>query len=80
MEVLAEFIKVIGPSDNPYTLPSRRRLLKHLRAREAEAAVAEMRKFLQRLQAHYLERWNSRAPGDDSNAAPATRARTKARQ
>jgi len=60
MEVMREFVKAIGPSDNPYTLPSRRRLLKHLRARDADAAVAEMNKFLQRLQASYMELWNSR--------------------
>jgi GntR family transcriptional regulator, transcriptional repressor for pyruvate dehydrogenase complex len=60
MEVMREFVKTIGPSDNPYTLPSRRRLLKHLRARDADAAVAEMNKFLERLQANYMELWNSR--------------------
>jgi DNA-binding FadR family transcriptional regulator len=60
MAVMREFVKKIGPSDNPFTLPSRRRLLKYLRARDAEAAVAEMNKFLIRLQASYLELWNSR--------------------
>ena len=60
MEVMREFVKAIGPSENPYTLPSRRRLLKHLRARDADAAVAEMNKFLERLQANYMELWNSR--------------------
>ena len=60
MEVMREFVKAIGPSDNTYTLPSRRRLLKHLRARDADAAVAEMNKFLERLQANYMELWNSR--------------------
>lgn len=60
MEVMREFVKAIGPSENAYTLPSRRRLLKHLRARDADAAVAEMNKFLQRLQASYMELWNSR--------------------
>jgi DNA-binding FadR family transcriptional regulator len=60
MEVMQEFIKAIGPSENDYTLPSRRRLLKHLRARDADAAVAEMTKFLKRLQANYMELWNSR--------------------
>ena len=60
MEVMREFVKTIGPSDNPYTLPSRKRLLKHLRARDADAAVAEMNKFLERLQANYMELWNSR--------------------
>ena len=33
MEVMGEFIGRIGPSDNPFVLPSRRRLLRHLRAR-----------------------------------------------
>jgi DNA-binding FadR family transcriptional regulator len=60
MEVMRKFIERIGPSENSYTLPSRRRLLKHLRARDADAAVAEMSKFLERLQAKYMDLWNSR--------------------
>lgn len=57
IEVLGLFIKRIGPQDNPYTLPSRRRLLKHLAARDAGAATAEMTRFLERLQAGYLNRY-----------------------
>jgi DNA-binding FadR family transcriptional regulator len=60
MEVMRQFVQGIGPSENPYTLPSRRRLLKHLRARDADAAVAEMSKFLERLQAQYLDLWSQR--------------------
>jgi DNA-binding FadR family transcriptional regulator len=60
MEVMREFVRTIGPSDNPYTLPSRRRLLKYLRARDADAAVAEMNKFLERLQSNYMKLWSSR--------------------
>lgn len=60
MEVMRQFVKGIGPSENPYTLPSRRRLLKHLRARDADAAVLEMTKFLQRLEVKYLGLWNER--------------------
>jgi DNA-binding FadR family transcriptional regulator len=60
MEVMRKFIERIGPSENAYTLPSRRRLLKHLRARDADAAVAEMSKFLERLQTKYMDLWNSR--------------------
>jgi DNA-binding FadR family transcriptional regulator len=60
IEVVSEFVKAIGQRENDYTLPSRRRLLKHLRARDANAAVAEMSKFLGRLQANYMELWNSR--------------------
>ena len=61
MEVMRKFIERIGPSENNYTLPSRRRLIKHLRDRDADAAVAEMTKFLERLQSKYMDLWNSRA-------------------
>lgn len=61
MEVMRKFIERIGPSENPYTLPSRRRLIKHLRARDSQAAVAEMTRFLERLQARYMDLWNSRS-------------------
>lgn len=57
--VMAEFIRSIGPGDNPYTLPSRKRLLKHLRTRDADAAVEEMTKLLERLHAGYLTLWES---------------------
>jgi GntR family transcriptional regulator, transcriptional repressor for pyruvate dehydrogenase complex len=60
MEVMRKFIETIGPSDNPYTLPSRRRLLKHLREREADKAVAEMTKFLGRLHAKYMDLWHTK--------------------
>lgn len=59
-ELMRQFIKVIGPSENAYTLPSRRRLLKHLRDRDADAAADEMTKFLERLEIKYLDLWNSR--------------------
>ena len=54
MEVMGEFIGRIGPSDNPFVLPSRRRLLRHLRARDEKAAVAEIVTSLTRLQDKYL--------------------------
>jgi len=60
MEIMRQFIKGIGPSENPYTLPSRRRLLKHLRERDADAAALEMSKFLKRLETKYLALWNER--------------------
>jgi GntR family transcriptional regulator, transcriptional repressor for pyruvate dehydrogenase complex len=61
MEIITQFINRIGPSDNPFVLPSRRRFLKHLRERDVDAAVAEMTKSLQRLQAKYLSLWNERS-------------------
>lgn len=63
MEVMGQFIKRIGPSDNPFTLPSRRRLMKHLRARDAGAAVKEMTRLLVGLQTKYLKQWSERASG-----------------
>lgn len=61
MEVMGQFIKRIGPSANPFTLPSRRRLMKHLRARDAQAAVKEMTRLLVGLQTKYLNQWSERA-------------------
>jgi GntR family transcriptional regulator, transcriptional repressor for pyruvate dehydrogenase complex len=63
MEIMGHFIAGIGPSGNAFTLPSRRRLLQHLRARDADAAVKEMARFLDRMQRLYLARWNARSQG-----------------
>jgi GntR family transcriptional repressor for pyruvate dehydrogenase complex len=60
MAVFGHFIARIGPSDNSFILPSRRRFMKHLRARDADAAVAEMAKALGRLQTKYLAQWTAR--------------------
>ena len=61
MAVFGQFIEKIGPSENPYTLPSRKRFMKLLRARDSEAAVAEMSKHLRRLHNQYLARWTEMA-------------------
>jgi DNA-binding FadR family transcriptional regulator len=61
VEVFAQFIAQIGPSDNAFILPSRRRFMKHLRARDADAAVAEMTKALVRLQTKYMDQWSARS-------------------
>lgn len=61
VEVFAQFIAQIGPSDNTFILPSRRRFMKHLRARDAAAAVAEMTKVLARLQTKYMDQWDARS-------------------
>jgi DNA-binding FadR family transcriptional regulator len=59
--VFAQFIAQIGPSDNTFILPSRRRFMKYLRARDATAAAAEMKKALTRLQRTYMNEWSARA-------------------
>lgn len=61
MAVFAQFIAQIGPSDNSFILPSRRRFMKHLHARDATAAAAEMAKALARLQTKYMDQWSARS-------------------
>ena len=61
MAVFGNFIAQIGPSDNTFILPSRRRFMKHLRARDAAAAAAEMKKALDRLQTKYMDQWDARS-------------------
>lgn len=59
VEVFGRFIAQIGPSDNSFILPSRRRFMKHLRARDAASAAAEMTKALVRLQTKYMAQWSA---------------------
>lgn len=61
MAVFGQFIEKIGPSENPYTLPARKRFMKHLRSRDADAATAEMSRYLRRLNTEYLARWDERS-------------------
>lgn len=60
MEVMGLFIGRIGPSENSFTLPSKRRLMQHLRDKDEAAAVGEMTALLERLQAKYLAQWSER--------------------
>ncbi|MFZ2157654.1 MAG: GntR family transcriptional regulator [Bradyrhizobium sp.] len=60
MEIVRQFVLTIGPGNNAFVLPSRRRLLKHLRARDSQAAIAEMVNSLQRLHKQYLVLWEGR--------------------
>jgi DNA-binding FadR family transcriptional regulator len=70
LAVLRHFIKTIGDHHNPYTLPSRRRFLKHMEEGDVAAAVAEMESSLKRLERAYLSRIEPQAPGV-SDAQPA---------
>lgn len=56
LDVLALFVQSIGNYDNAFVFPSRRRFMKHLAARDGDAAVAEMEACLKRLQRTYLSR------------------------
>ena len=60
LEVMRQFLDTIGPTQNPYVLPSRRRFMRHLAARDAVAAVAEMEKHLKRLHKYYLSLANDK--------------------
>jgi len=77
LDVLAEFIGQIGRYENAYVLPSRRRFLKHLAARDADAAVAEMESVLKRLQRSYMSRVEKDAGAEDKPAASKAPARTR---
>lgn len=72
MEVMGQFIGRIGPSESPFTLPSKRRLMKHLRDRDESAAVGEMTTLLERLQTKYLAQWSERRSRGRSQGKPRT--------
>jgi GntR family transcriptional repressor for pyruvate dehydrogenase complex len=71
LNVLAEFIGQIGHYENAYVLPSRRRFLKHLAAKDADAAVAEMESILKRLQRSYLSKVGNGASAEVQEPSPA---------
>lgn len=76
MEVTRQFVKAIGPTDDQnYTLPSRQRLLAHLRARDVEKAVKEMTQALSRLHQSYLIKARAVPPGQRLARAPGRRRR-----
>jgi len=54
MEMTRHFVESVGYMPNRYVMPSRRRLLASLRAKDGEAAATEMKSLLQRLQKFHL--------------------------
>lgn len=54
MEMTRHFVEEIGYMPNRYVMPSRRRLLAHVRARQGDAAAREMASMLKRLQRFHL--------------------------
>lgn len=54
MRVMEKVVLTFGPTENDTVLRSRRRLMKHLRAGDADAAVAEVEKSLKRLHKMWL--------------------------
>lgn len=73
MEITRQFVKAIGPTeDQDYTLPSRKRLLEHLRRRDADKAVKEMAQALTKLHEAYMVKARGLPPGMPASAAPAS--------
>jgi GntR family transcriptional repressor for pyruvate dehydrogenase complex len=60
--VLRHFVLTIGPHENSFVLPSRKRFIKLLEARDVEGATAEMEASLKRLQRTYLSLAKEAAP------------------
>jgi len=56
MEITAQFITAAGPQKNAYVLPSRRRMMAHIKEGNADAAEAEMTHHLKRLHRFYLSK------------------------
>jgi DNA-binding FadR family transcriptional regulator len=54
MEMTRHFVESVGYMPNRYVMPSRRRLLACLQAKDGEAAAKEMKGLLQRLQRFHL--------------------------
>jgi len=53
IEMQSQLLKVLTPTSNAKVILSRKRLLRHLRARDEDAAVREMEAHLSALQRHY---------------------------
>lgn len=60
MEMTRHFVESVGYMPNRYVMPSRRRLLAYLRAKDGEAAAREMESMLRRLQRFHLAAYGRR--------------------
>lgn len=71
LAVLRHFVQTIGPYENSFVLPSRKRFIKLMEARDAEGAIAEMEASLKRLQRSYLSLAKEAAPVAAAKMLPA---------
>src|SRR3546814_19190035 len=65
MDVLRTFVIQIGSVMAMDVVQSRQRLLQHMKARDADAAVREMEEHLKRLHLHYIESATTRSLEQD---------------
>lgn len=70
LAVLRHFVQTIGPYENSFVLPSRKRFIKLLEARDTSGAIAEMEASLKRLQRSYLSLAKEAAPVATAKLAP----------
>ena len=56
LDIMIRFLQTVGPYNNTFVTPSRRRFMKYFAAGDADAAVAEMETLLRRLEKLYLSR------------------------
>lgn len=80
LDVLHHFIMTLGEYENASVLPSRRRFMKHLIARDADAAVAEMEANMKRLQRIYLSRYEDATQDAAKKAVAGNPLKRKPRQ
>ncbi|MEU3270881.1 FadR/GntR family transcriptional regulator [Saccharomonospora sp. NPDC006951] len=55
MQVMRKIVLTLGPSEGDVVLRSQRKVIKHLKARDADAAVAEMERHLRRIHKMWLD-------------------------
>jgi GntR family transcriptional regulator, transcriptional repressor for pyruvate dehydrogenase complex len=70
MAVLRHFVQTIGPYENSFVLPSRKRFVKLMEARDVQGAIAEMEASLKRLQRSYLSLAKEAAPAAAAKLLP----------
>ena len=63
MEMTRHFVEAVGYRPNPYVMPSRKRLLAALRAKDGQSAAKEMASMLKRLQRFHLALYEAKVLG-----------------
>lgn len=72
VEMVREFLQVLGAMTNDYVLASREHMLKHLSRRDTAAAAEEAERYLEWTQAIYFERMGkAAAPAEGRKDPPA---------
>ncbi|MFZ3117694.1 MAG: FadR/GntR family transcriptional regulator [Variovorax sp.] len=72
LSVLRHFVQTIGPYENSFVLPSRKRFIKILETGDVQGAIAEMEASLKRLQRSYLSLAKEAAPVTATKLIPSS--------